>query len=503
MTQTSPQKSHLPLIGIALAGALLSLIPPSIIGLGSSALTLQSLEHLMSSTPDSFEALHIHWLWVPRLIAYVTGDAFSALVIFRMIVVGLTVYLFEKTCIRFFDDRRAMFGCAMLALNATVLSVTHTFALPLLSMLAAVSILYLFTSENPNNHKIAALLLGLTLSVGFWPFVLMLAVFTVGLNIHHATYTARSRQTYVLFGLILVGAASWLLLEILYFGAAHLWQAINPTFFKPRGVSLIAQGAIIAIVSANLLFVAFRPKPGIGSEFHSALLVLVIFFALNLFGREEMLHDAMIFVPCTIIVALDRIPWITRFAPVYLAVNLGLFFLLPSFVNDPELPLASRRRAKSDDVTAFAYYRTFDIFSHAQLREEKRGEEEARELLASEHLDSTMVLINSSTDTWFDAGTLGALFPHGHFAWYYGYPTDVARINGLKDTSFLKPTAANPYGAGLFSKEFARTYLDSMLPPNTPIHETERLQFIDTRSNDQLRVALINRLIYLQHQSFH
>ena len=75
---------------IAIVAGLLTLIPPFVIGTGTSALTLQSLEHWMHAAPDSFEALHIHWLWVPRVIALVTGDAFAALVIFRVIVVALS-----------------------------------------------------------------------------------------------------------------------------------------------------------------------------------------------------------------------------------------------------------------------------------------------------------------------------------------------------------------------------------------------------------------------------
>ena len=97
----------------------------------------------------------------------------------------------------------------------------------------------------------------------------------------------------------------------------------------------------------------------------------------------------------------------------------------------------------------------------------------------------------------------GAMFPDRQFGWYYGYPTNSVRINGLLDTAFLKPSSNIPYATGLFSKAFARAFIDSLLPPNVPIRETERLQYIDTRGNEQSRIALINRLIYLQHQGFH
>lgn len=170
---------------IAIVAGLLTLIPPSVIGTGTSALALQSLEHWMRGTPDTFEALHVHWLWVPRVIAFLTGDAFAALVIFRVIVIALSVYFFLLTAERLFDERRAIAGAGMLVLNVTVLSLSHTFGSELLTLLAATALLYLFTSPNPQHHKLAAVLFGLSLSIGFWPFVLLIAVVTVGLNLHH------------------------------------------------------------------------------------------------------------------------------------------------------------------------------------------------------------------------------------------------------------------------------------------------------------------------------
>jgi hypothetical protein len=174
--------------GIAIVAGLLTLIPPFAIGTGSSALTLQSLEHWMLGSPDTFEALHIHWLWIPRLIAFVTQDAFSALIIFRAVVVALSVFFFFKTALRLFDQRRAMIGSAMLVLNVTILFLLHTFDTQLLTLLAASALLYLFTSQNPQYHKLGAIIFGLSLSIGFWPFILLISVVTVGLNLHHSVY---------------------------------------------------------------------------------------------------------------------------------------------------------------------------------------------------------------------------------------------------------------------------------------------------------------------------
>ncbi len=507
-TKHSPElntKFSLRLAAIAAGAGLLTLIPPALIGTGSSALAVQSLEHWMHSTPDAFEALHVHWLWAPRVIAFITGNAFSALVAFRAIVVALAVFLFMLTAQRLFDERRAMIGGAMLVLNVTLLYLAHTFGSQLMTLLATNAMLYLFTSPTPRDHRLGALIFGLSLSIGFWPFILLLAILTVGLNLHHTTYTPRAKQTYTLFGLVLIGAAAYLLLEVFYFGTAHLWAAINPRFFAPRGVSLIAQGLIIAVFSINVLFaVAFRRKPGgIAREFQSAFLILGVFFITNLFSREEMLQDVVIILPCLILVFLDRMGHIGRMGLIYSAINLGLFLFLPSFITNSELALTFSRRVSSQDAIAFSYYKTFDLFSYHALRQEQLGEVEAQALLSTERLDSTLVLINSSTDTWFDAGTLGAEFPQAHFGWYYGQPINVARIDGQKDTGFIQPTPAMPYLSGLFEKTFARTFIDSTLPRNVPLQETDHFQFIDCRGNDSARRALIDRLIYLQYQGFH
>ena len=493
------------LAAIAVAAGLLTLIPPAIIGMGSSALAVQSLEHWMHSTPDAFEALHVHWLWVPRVIALITGNAFAALVAFRAIVVALSVFLFLLTAQQLFDERRAMIGGAMLVLNITLLYLSHTFGTQLLTLLAANALLYLFTSPDSRDHRLGALIFGLSLSIGFWSFILLIALLTVGLNLHHTIYTPRAKQTYVLFGLVLVGAAAYLLLEVFYFGTAHLWSAINPRFFPPRGISLIAQGLIIAVFSINVLFaVIFRRKPGgIAREFQSAFLILGVFFITNLFSREEMLQDMVIILPCLVLVALDRFGQIGRMGLIYSVANLGLFFALPSYQADPQLALPGPRRTASNDQVAFSYYKTFDLFSYRALREEQRGEVEVQALLSTERLDSTLVLMNSSTDTWFDAGTLGAEFPEANFGWFYGQPINLVRIDGLKDTAFIRPQPATPYLAGLFEKSFARQFIDSTMPRNVPVQETEHFQFIDCRGNDSARQALIDRLIYLQYQGFH
>ena len=490
---------------IALVAGFLTLIPPSVIGMGSSALALQSLEHWMRGAPDTFEALHVHWLWIPRVIAFITGDALAALVIFRMIVVGLAVYFFLLTAHHMFDERRAIIGAAMLVLNVTVVYLSHTFDSQLLTLLSACALLYLFTSPNPQHHKLAAIFFGLSLSIGFWPFVLLIAVVTVGLNLHHTTYGPRTKQTYVLFGLMLVGAASYLLLEILYYGYAHVWSALNPKFFPPRGISLIAQGIIIAIFSTNVLLVTiFRRKAGgIAREFQSAFVILGVFFLTNMFSRDEMLHDVVILVPYLVLVALDKWDAIGRMGVIYVLVNLALFFLLPAFQISSEIAMSDPHRTQSNDDVSFSYYGAADLFSYAQLREEKAGEEEACELLSHERLDSTLVLINPSTDTWFDAATLGALFPQKNFGWFYGMPINLVRINGVRDTAYIRAPASMPYLSGLFEKQFARKFIDNALPPNTPLKESVRFQFIDCRGNEAARKALIDQLISVSYQGFH
>ncbi len=490
---------------IALVAGLLTLIPPSVIGTGSSALTLQSLEHWMMSAPDAFEALHVHWLWIPRVIAFITGDAFAALVIFRVIVVAFAVYFFLLTARRMFDERRAIIGAAMLVLNVTILSLAHTFDTQLLTLLAATTLLYLFTSPNPQHHKLTALLFGLSLFIGFWPFVLLISVVTVGLNLHHTMYGPRSKQTFVLFGLALIGMASYLLLEIFYFGTAHVWSAMIPKFFPPHGISLIAQGIIVAIVASNVLLASiFRHKAGgVGRDFQSAFVILGVFFLTNTFSRDEMLHDAAILVPCLILVTMDKFDGVGRIGLIYCAVNLGLFFFLPAFQINSEIAMPEPRRTQSNDAISFSYYGASNLFSYAQLREESAGENEARELLSQERLDSTLILINPSTDTWLDAATLGAQFPKYDFGWYFGQPVNMVRINGLQDTAFIRPPSSMPYLSGLFEKQFARTFIDHALPPSTPLKESQRFQFIDCRGNDAARKALIDQLIALQYQGFH
>jgi len=404
-----------------------------------------------------------------------------------------------------FDRQRAIIGAAMLMLNVTMLYLSHTFGSQLLTLFVVVWLLYLFTSAEPRNHRIAALLLGLSLSIGFWPFVLLIAIFTVGLNLHHTIYTPRSKQTFILFGLILLGAASYLVLEIFYFGASHLWGALVPTFYPPRGISLIAQGLIIAVFSINvLLWLLVRRKSGkISRDFQSVMLITVVFFLINLFSREDLLHDVAVIVPCLVLIALDKIESIKRFAIIYLAINVGIFFLMPSFQTDPEIASAKMRRVTSDDEISFSYYRSSDLFSYQQLLEQKTGEEEARELLASQRLDSTIILITPGTDTWFDAGTLGTEFPNAKFGWFYGTPVNMVRMNGLIDTTFIRPSASTPYLSGLFEKSYARKFIDSTLPASAKLHESERFQYIDCRGSEESRKALIDEVIALQYQGFH
>ena len=350
------------------------------------------------------------------------------------------------------------------------------------------------------------MLFGLSLSIGFWPFVLLLAVLTVGLSFHHALYTPREQRTYMLFGLMLLGMASYLLLEVLYFGASSMWAAMTPKFFPPRSISLILQGIIIAVFSGNLLFVSiFRRKPGgIGRDFQSAFIILGIFFITNTFSRQEMLQDVMIFVPCMILIALDKWQHIGRMAIVYVVCNVGLFFLLPPIQIDPQIAMADSRRTHSNGAIAFSYYESSDLFSYAELRAQQSGEDEALELLSKERMDSTLILINPSTDTWFDAATLGAEFPRNNFGWYYGQPINLVRINGLAGyriifVRLLRCRILQDYSR----KQFARTFLDSALAPGTILRESEHFQFIDCRINDFARKTLIDQLIHMQYQGYH
>jgi len=304
---------------------------------------------------------------------------------------------------------------------------------------------------------------------------------------------------------MLIGIASYLLLEIFYFGYSHVWSVMNPKFFQPRGISLIAQGILIAIVSTNLLLVTIfrRKKGGIGREFQSAFIILGVFFLTNMFSRDEMLHDVVIIVPCLILVAMDRFANTLRLGAIYIVCNLGLFFFPPAFQISSEIAMADARRTQPNDAISFSYYGSSDLFSAAQLREERAGEEEAQELLSRQRLDSMLVLINPSTDTWFDGATLGALFPQNNFGWFFGTPINLVRINGLRDTSYIRPASSMPYLSGLFEKQFARTFLDGSLPPGTSLKESQRFQFIDCRGNDAARKALIDQLIYLSYQGFH
>lgn len=498
-------RKNIKLVAVSIAAGLLTLLPPWAIGSGSSALAFQSLEHWMRSTPDSFEALHIHWLWVPRVIAFVTGDAFSALVLFRILIVAAAILLFTLAARRLFDERRAMIGAAMLFFNVTLLFLFHTFSSQLLTLFLACALLYLFTSSDARDHRLGALLFGLSLAIGFWPFILSISILTFAFNIHHTRYTLRSKETYLFFGIILVGAASYLFLEIFYFGTSHLWEAINPAYYAPRGVNRILEGIIIAVFSINaLLTLGFWKKAGgIGREFQPAFLILGLFFIANTFSRDAMLHDAAIILPCLILVALDKVKQFALFSGIYFAVNLGLFVLLPSFEANPQLALANSRRTTSQDAIAFSYYETFDLFSYAQAREMATGEEEARNLLSGQPRDSTLVLLNASTDTWLDAGTLGAEFPTAHFGWYYGRPLNVVRLNGVTDTIFFKLGPAVPNLCGLFEKSFAREFIDSTLPPSIPIRESEHFQYIDCRGNEAAKRALIDQLFYLQYQGVH
>ncbi|MDP4242788.1 MAG: hypothetical protein Q8921_08645 [Bacteroidota bacterium] len=488
---------------------LLTLIPPWIIGTDSSALTLQSIEHWMQGSPDRFEVLRIHWLWLPRLIAYVTGDAFAALVIFRAIIFGLTIFLFARVVERLNNGNRTstIIAAAMLSLNIVVLYFAHTFAPQLLTLFVAVWLLYLFASDKTRNHRLAALIFGLSLSIGFWPFVLLLAVVTIGLNLHHTTYTPRSRKTYQLVGLVLIGAISYLLQEIFYHGATHVWDMILPTFYKPHEISLIAQGIIIGLFSVNvLLLLPFVKKSGLGvglaREVQPAFVILAAFLLLNTFSREDMLHDAMVLAPCVILVALDR-GRIQVTGPIYLVTNLGLFFLLPAFLPDPQIAMPSQRRNESSSGVSLHYYASNDLFSFGKVRGQANGENEVKELITTIRLDSTLVLITPGTDYWFDAATLGAMYPNAKFGWFYGSPINMVRVNGLIDTAFIRAPSDRPYLAGLFEKKYARMFIDSTLPPSVSIHESERFQLIDTRANPDGRKALIDQLIVLQYQSLH
>src|ERR1019366_2708742 len=187
----------------------------------------------------------------------------------------------------------------------------------------------------------------------------------------------------------------------------------------------------------------------------------------------------------------------------YSVFNLGFFFFLPAFQIRSEIAMPNQHHTQSNDAISFSYYGASNLFSYAQLREEKAGEEEARELLLHQQLDSTLVLINPSTDTWFDAATLGALFPQNNFGWFYGTPINLVHINGLRDTAYIRPPASIPYLSGLFEKEFARKFIDNALPPNAVLKESQRFQFIDCRGNEAARKALIDQLISVSYQGFH
>lgn len=494
-------------IWAGLVGALLTLIPPSIVGTDSSALALQSIEHWMQGTPDRFEALHIHWLWLPRLIAYVTGDAFAALVIFRAVVFGLTIYLFAKVAARLGRGDRATtaFAAAMLALNVVVLYLSHTFASQLLTLFVAVWMLYLFTSEKTQSHMLAALIFGLSLSIGPLPWLFLFLVAIVGLGIHHATYTPRARQTYQLLGLGLLGIGSYFLLEIFFFGTANILKVMIPDRYNPREISLLAQGFIMALFSINalLLFVG-KEKSGIGiaRDFQPLIGSLTFFLLFNVLSREDALHVAIVLLPCIILVGLDRLKQPKLFVSIYLAVNLGLFIFLPAFSPNPEIAMPLNRRSGTSGDVPLSYYTSADLFGYAKLREQALGEDEAKVLLASARLDSTIVLVTPGTDYWFDAATLGAMYPSAKFGWFYGNPINMVRVNGLLDTAFIRPPSGTPYLAGLFEKSYAKRFIDSSLPPGVIIRELARFQYIDTRGNAPARKALIDRLIFLQYQGF-
>lgn len=494
----------LPLL-IGLAAALFTLIPPYPIGTGTSALVVQSLEHWLLGTPDTFEALHVHWLWIPRVIAFLTGGAFSALVVFRALIFGTSIFLFVLTARRLFDERRAMIAAAMLVLNVTVLYLSHTFGTELITLFASSLLLYLFTSANSMHHRIGAILFGLSLSIGFWPFVLLMAVVTVALNIHHTRYGLRSRETFTFFGLILLGIASYLLLELFYFGYSHLWEAMNPKFFAPHYANRIAEGIIIAIVSANVLLASlFRKKPGgISREFQAAFLILGIFFLANTFSREDMMQDAAILVPCLILVAIDRLEKLNLILPIYLVWNISLFIFLPSFALDPQIALSDSRRTNSTDQIAFSYYKSFDLLSYSELRMQSSREEEVHDLLSKEHLDSSLTMISTATDANFDGGTLAAEFPKNTFALFYGQPLNIIRRNGINDTTLIAPHTTMPPLCGLFDKIFAEQFLDHSLAAGTRIDTSEHFEFIDCRTSDQERRALLDQLLALEYQGFH
>jgi hypothetical protein len=179
-----------------------------------------------------------------------------------------------------------------------------------------------------------------------------------------------------------------------------------------------------------------------------------------------------------------------------------LFLLLPVFSPDPELAMPIARQTETSSDVSMHYYASADLFSYAKLREQSSGEEEARSLLAHARLDSTLVLVTPGTDYWFDAATLGAIYPGAKFGWFYGNPINMVRVNGLLDTAFIRPPSNMPYLAGLFEKSYAKRFIDSVLPPGVPIRESARFQYIDTRGNTDARKALIDRLIFLQYQGF-
>jgi hypothetical protein len=252
-----------------------------------------------------------------------------------------------------------------------------------------------------------------------------------------------------------------------------------------------------------LLFVAKEKSgSGIARDFQPLIGLLTVFLFSNLLSREDMLHDAIVLLPCLILVGLDRLKRPKLFVSIYFAVNLGLFIFLPVFSPNPEIAMPLNHRSGMSGDVPLSYYTSADLFSYAKLREQAAGEDEARDLLAHARVDSTLVLVTPGTDYWFDAATLGAMYPGAKFGWFYGNPINMVRVNGLLDTAFIRPPSNMPYLAGLFEKSYAKRFIDSSLPPGVPVRESARFQYIDTRGNTNARKALIDRLIFLQYQSF-
>lgn len=485
----------------------MSLLPPWLIGTGESALTAQAIQHWIHGAPDRFVWLHAHWLWMPYVIALMTQKPLMALTIFRAIMIGFTACCFAKTIERIGHGDRAttILGVALLLANVTVVYMLHAYATPLVTLFVAVILLYLLTSEKTANHRIAALIFGLSLSIGFWPFVLLLGIVTVGLNLHHETYTLRSKDTLFLFLFAAAGAASYLLLEIFLFGTSRLGEVLFSKTDPPREISLIAQGIVIAIWSANTLLVWLFKRGGTGlvREFQSAFVILLAFFLLNIFSREDMLHATMILVACLIVIAADKSEGKPILLGTSLIASLAFFFLLPPIVPDAQIALAPKARTKSSSDISLRYYGSANMFSFAKLLEESGGETEIRDLLRTQPLDSTLVLVMPGTDYWFDAGTLAVMYPNATFGWYYGNPINRVKINGLEDTTFIRPPAERPYLAAIFEKKFAHAFIDSAMPPSAIIRESERFQFLSTRNDPEARRMLIDRLIELQYHSHH